>query len=64
MLRLARRAVSRPLREQVSTAADPVARLREEVALARDGRTGWQDVIAELIDWTNARLSTVEPAAR
>lgn len=64
LLRLVRRAVGRPLREQVSTATDPVARLRAEIALARAGRIRWQDVIAELIDWTNTRLSTVELQVR
>jgi uncharacterized NAD(P)/FAD-binding protein YdhS len=64
VLRLVRRAVGRPLRAQVSTATDPVTRLREEITLARDGHTAWQDVIAELIDWTNTRLSTVEPEVR
>lgn len=64
LLRLVRRAVGRPLREQVSTATDPVARLRAEIALARDARIPWQDVIAELIDWTNTRLATVDRQVR
>jgi uncharacterized NAD(P)/FAD-binding protein YdhS len=64
VVRLVRRAVGRPLRDQVSTAADPVTRLREEITLARSGTIGWQDVIAELIEWTNTRLSTVDSAVR
>lgn len=64
VLRLVRRAVGWPLRDQVSTATDPVTRLREEIALARAGKTHWQDVIGELIEWTNSRLSTVEAEVR
>lgn len=45
-----------PLRQQLSSAVDPVPRLREEVELALAGRCVWQDVWGQLLDriiaWT------------
>lgn len=64
VLRLVRRATGtftdRPLHRQVSVAADPFTRLREEIELAERGHIDWQEVIAELIDEINLRLSSVD----
>jgi uncharacterized NAD(P)/FAD-binding protein YdhS len=43
-----------PLRHQLSAAADPVDRLREEVALAAAGLCHWQDIAAPVL--TNLRV--------
>jgi uncharacterized NAD(P)/FAD-binding protein YdhS len=64
VLRLVRRATSRPLAEQTSSATNPMVRLRQEIELAEAGHVDWQDVIPELIELMNDRLSTVDDSVR
>lgn len=53
-----------PWRRQVSTAADPVRRLREETALAEAGACHWARVCAPLVDATIALGGTLSGERR
>ncbi|RLU83058.1 hypothetical protein CTZ27_29190 [Streptomyces griseocarneus] len=53
----------RPLRQQISEAADPVERLREETALVEAGACGWAGMMVPVIEAVIA-LAPALPAAR
>lgn len=68
VLRLIRRATATagnlPITAQVSFCRDPVARLRDELALAEAGESVWQETVAELIELVNEWLADVRPDVR
>lgn len=68
LLRLIARAAysisSRLLSAQTSRAGDPIRRLREEIALAAEGRTDWQYGLAHILEAGNSALAKLKPEAR
>ncbi|WP_322026708.1 FAD/NAD(P)-binding protein [Burkholderia sp. BCC1977] len=60
--RSARAVRGRALRDQVVRQRDPIARLRREVTLARDGATDWQHILVANMDAAEARLRGEPPA--
>ncbi|MTE19070.1 SidA/IucD/PvdA family monooxygenase [Streptomyces sp. TRM43335] len=53
-----------PLRRQLSRGADPVRRLREEIALAEADLCHWQDIVLPLVDAVSAWTAGWHPSRR
>ena len=54
----------RSLREQIDRSADPVQRLRGEVALAKQGATDWQNLLVRCMDLADTKLRRAPAAVR
>lgn len=68
LLRIVARATKaingRSLREQVDRSAEPIRRLRGEVALARRGATDWQNLLVQCMDLADGKLRAAPPSVR
>jgi len=54
----------RSLRAQIDRSAEPVQRLRGEIALAEGGATDWQNLLVQCMDLADIKLRAAPPAVR